>query len=70
MKTYRLGSNNAIFAPAIVRWAVNGAKFEKDRAAMARVISQGWNVPRDAALALVTGQVPYTIENETVVFAA
>jgi hypothetical protein len=68
MKTYRLGSSEAIFAPGMVRWAINGAKFAKDRAAMVRAISQGWNIPHDAALALVTGKAPFTIDGETVVF--
>lgn len=69
MKTYRLGSTPAIYAPGIVRWAINGAHFKKDRPQMARVIAQGWNLPEDAALALVTKQVPYTIENDAVVFS-
>lgn len=59
-----------VSAPGMVAWAINGAHFKKDRPAMVRVIASGWNVPDDAALALVTKAVPYTIENETVVFTA
>lgn len=69
MKTYRLGSSPAIYAPGMVKWAINGAKFKQDRLQMVRVIAQGWNLPEDAARALVTEQVPHTIENETVVFS-
>jgi hypothetical protein len=52
----------------MVRWAINGAAFKKDRAAMVNIIAKTWGVPTDAAVALLTQQVPYTIENETVVF--
>jgi hypothetical protein len=69
MKTYRLGSSENISAPGMVTWAINGAHFKKDRAQMVRVIARGWNVPDDAARALVTKQVPYTIENDAVVFS-
>lgn len=70
MKTYRLGSSEMICAPGMVRWAINGAFFKKDRPQMIEVIRRGWNVPQDAAAALVTGKVPYTVEDETVVFEA
>lgn len=69
MKTYRLGSSPAIYAPGMVKWAINGAHFAKDRAQMVRVIAQGWNLPDDAARALVTKAVPYTIDDDAVVFS-
>lgn len=69
MKKYRLGSAEMISAPGMVRWAINGAKFEKDRAAMVNVIAATWGVPKDAATALLLQQVPYTVEDEAVVFA-
>jgi len=58
MKTYRLGSNEMVSAPGMVAWAINGAHFEKDRAQMIRVITDGWHLPEAAARALVTGKVP------------
>lgn len=70
MKTYRLGSNEMINAPGMVAWAINGAHFAKDRPAMVRVIADGWNIPAEAARALLTGKVPHTIDGETVVFSA
>lgn len=68
-KQYRLGSAEMISAPGMVRWAINGAKFAKDRAAMVNVIATTWGVPKDAATALLLQQVPYTVEDEAVVFA-
>lgn len=69
MKQYRLGSAEMVSAPGMVKWAINGAKFEKDRPAMIDVIAATWSVPPEAAMALVMEQVPYTVENETVVFS-
>jgi len=57
-----------ISAPGIVRWAINGAKFERDLPAMVRVISDGWGVPYSHAEAMLKGDVPHTIEGETVIF--
>jgi hypothetical protein len=69
-KTYRLGSNEAVSAPGMVRWAINGAAFEKDRDYLIGVITSGWAVPRDAVEKLLLKQVPYTLDGETVVFTA
>ena len=69
MKQYRLGSNESVSAPGMVRWAINGAHFEKDRAQMINVIASTWGVPPDAAKALLLQQVPYAVEGEAVVFS-
>jgi hypothetical protein len=70
MKQYRLASGNMVSAPGMVRWAINFAVFKKDEPQMVRVIARGWNLPEDVARKLVTKQVAYTIEDETVVFEA
>jgi hypothetical protein len=70
MTTYRLGSSGMVHAPGLIAWAVNGAKFKRDRKTMANVVAQGWSIPDAAALALVTGAVPHTVEGEVVVFTA
>jgi hypothetical protein len=70
MTTYRLGSGPNISAPGVVRWAINGAAFPDDVPAVVRVIVGGWHIPEDIACQLVTKQVPYTVEDETVVFEA
>ena len=68
MKQYRLGSAEFVSAPGLIRWAINGAAFENDRAQMVHMVASTWSVPADAAKALLMQEVPYTIENETVVF--
>lgn len=68
MTTYCLASADFVYAPNLVRFAINGAKFKKDRPAMVKLVAKGWNIPVSAALALVKEKVPYTIVGETVVF--
>ena len=70
MKTYRLGSAEFVHAPGLIRWAINGAKFKKDRRTVTNVVAQTWNIPMSAALALTTEKVPFTLDGETVVFEA
>jgi hypothetical protein len=67
---YSLGSNEAVYAPGIVKWAINGAAFKKDAPQMIKVIAEGWGVPVEAAKALVMKKVPFKIEGEAVVFEA
>lgn len=66
--TYRLGSSPMLYAPGFIAWAINGAKFKRDRKRMAEIVSDGWSLPISAATALVTEKVPHTIEGDVVVF--
>lgn len=73
MTTYSLQSSPLIYAPGILRWAMNGYNFKKDRKYLRRVFTEGWTgLPDDAVDALLSGKVPYTLEgekgNENVVF--
>ena len=71
MTLYTLGSSGFVHAPGLIAWAINGAQFRKDRKKMIHVVSSGWNIPVEAATALVLKKVPYTIgENDTVQFSA
>jgi hypothetical protein len=68
MKTYRLGSNEAVHAPGVVHWAKAHYWHKPDRPALRKVI-MGWKVPEAAVDALLSGAVPYTVEGEAVVFS-
>lgn len=68
-KTYRLASTPGISAPGIVRWAINGYKFKRDRKKLLDVVA-AWPVPREALKKLLAEEVPYTVEGEVVVFTA
>lgn len=71
MKTYRLASTEMISAPGMIRWAINGYAFKRDRAIMAKIITEGWpGLTKEATKALLSKSVPFTVEEETVVFTA
>ena len=70
MTTYRLTSNEAVYAPNLVRFAINGARYKKDRQAMINLIAKGWGVPFGAAIKLIRERVPYKVDGETVIFTA
>lgn len=69
-KTYRLGSSPMIHAPGVIAWAINGYAFKRDRANMIEIIVTGWGIPEPAARALLSKQVPHTIEGDAIVFTA
>lgn len=70
MPNFRLLSTPAICAPGIVAWAINGYAFESDRPQLLAIIRDGWNVPEDAAHALLSKAAPYTVgPDETVAFS-
>lgn len=70
IQTYRLGSSPLVHAPGIIVWARSGYLFPKDRPQLIKIISETWGIPTDATADLLSGKTPYTIEGETVVFAA
>jgi hypothetical protein len=69
MSTYTLGSSSFVHAPGLIAWAINGAAFPSDRKKMINMVAKGWNIPEEAAAALVLKKVPYTVvENDAVQF--
>jgi hypothetical protein len=69
MTKYKLASSSMLHAPGLVRWAINGYHFPKDRAHLRKVICETWAGVTDAAAdALLSGAVGFTIEDETVIF--
>lgn len=68
MTKYRLASVDFVFAPGFIAFAINGAKFEKDRKQMIDLVAKGWSIPHHAAEVLICESVPYEIVGETVVF--
>jgi hypothetical protein len=61
-KTYRLGSSGLANSHGLVRWAINGYHFPKDQKQMITVIADSWHIPREAAKALLSEAVPFTVE--------
>ena len=67
-RVYSLTSNSLVYAPGIVQWAINGAKFADNRKRMIHIVASTWNIPKFAAEQLLTEKVPYRIVNEAVRF--
>jgi hypothetical protein len=77
--TYKLLSCPLACTPGILRWAINGYKFKRDRKALLRVFTEGYgsdegSPPAEVFDRLLKGQIPYTVEESkdggTVVFTA
>jgi hypothetical protein len=64
MTSYTLGSNTHVCAPGIIQWAINGAKFKRDRRMLINVVASTWSIPASAAEQLVLEQVPYIVASD------
>ena len=62
MPIYRLGSSGMVNSHGLVRWAINGYHFPKDRKTLVKVIAESWHIPAEAATALLSKTVPFTVE--------
>lgn len=68
-QTYRLNSDAMVHTPGLIKWAINGFAFEDDRETLRKTISGAFpEVPAGAIEKLLTSEVPYKVEDETVVF--
>ena len=79
MIQYSLMSGPMICAPGILRWAMNGYHFKRDRKKLLNVFVQGWGQDENSPSAdvfdrLLKGEIPYTVEDDeyggSVVFKA
>ncbi|MDE3240891.1 MAG: hypothetical protein KGN33_18190 [Paracoccaceae bacterium] len=69
MATYRLGSSPLVHTPGVIAWAISGYHFKRDRPQLAKVIEGTFpSVPAAALHRLLSKEVPYTVDGETVVF--
>jgi hypothetical protein len=70
MTTYHLRSSGFVHTPGMLAWAINGYHFPDDRKYLRSVFVKGWNLPNKVADALLSGKLPYTVndENGTVSF--
>ncbi len=70
MTTYRLTSSPLVHTPGLISWAINGYAFEADQAQMVKVICSTFQqVPADAIRQLLSKAVPFSVEDEAVVFS-
>lgn len=66
-KTFRLGSNQMVSAPGILKWAMNGYKFKRDRKKMVNVMKSWPGLTDEQWGKVLAGEIPHTIEGDVVV---
>ena len=67
-KTYKLGSNSLVYSPGVIRWAMANYRSTSHREDMVRLVADGWTLPQDAAVALLSGAAPFTVSDDVVEF--
>ena len=70
MLTLTLESTPMLNTAGLLRWAMNGYKFKKDRKKLRRVFTQSFTHPRltdDVVDKLLSGELPHKIDGENVV---
>lgn len=66
-RTFRLASAEMVNAPGLMRWAVNGYAFKRDRKVIMEVM-KSWPGPTDEEWDLVlSSKVPYEVDGDVVV---
>ncbi len=70
MLTLKLESTPMLNTAGLLRWAMNGYKFKKDRKRLRRVFTEGFTHPRltdEVVDRLLKGELPHKIDGENVV---
>lgn len=68
--TLVLESTPMLNTPGLLRWAINGYRFKRDRKVLRAVFTEGFQHPHltDTVVdRLLKGELPYKVENESVV---
>ena len=68
MSNIRLTSNALCNTPGVLRWAMHGYKFKRDRKAMVAVFTEGYGLTEQCARDLLSGKTPHIIDVDAVVF--
>lgn len=69
-KVYKLGSSPAVYAPGIIAWAIAGYWNEPDREQLRKVVTSTWSgIPDEVVDQVLSGTLPYSVEDEAVVIS-
>jgi hypothetical protein len=63
---FTLTSNSLVFAPGVLRWAMNGYKFKRDRANMVKVMESWPGLSKAEWRGVLSGEIPVTVEDDKV----
>lgn len=70
-KVYRLGSSPAVYAPGMITWLAGHYWHEPDRSALRNVVTSTWaGIPDDIVDKVLSKELPYSVDDETVVIDA
>lgn len=64
----KLTSTGFVHTPGIIRWAENGYRFKPQREQLLNVITSTYGLDKDTVHKLLTGEIPYTVEDDAVIF--
>jgi hypothetical protein len=67
MKTFSLGSTQFVYTPGIFKMCLNQWNLPQNRRWVRSVLA-AWNISNPVITGLMTGKIPYRIENDSVVF--
>jgi len=70
MTTYRLASVSMFHIPSVLKWGVNGFKFQEDRANIAKIFVEAYRLPQEVVENLLSEKIPFVVDGEDVVFTA
>ena len=70
MITYRLASVDMFRVPNVLKWAINGFKFQEDQASIAKIFVEAYGLPQEVVMNLLSEKIPFVIDGEDVVFTA
>lgn len=68
MTTVKLLSTDMCYTPSLLRWAIEGYKFKRDRPKFRRVLTAGFGLTAKCADDLLSGRVPFTVDEGHVLF--
>lgn len=63
-----LESGPMVNTPGLLRWAMNGYHFPRDRKVLRRVFVDGFGLPDNIVHRLLLGTLAHTVEGDTVCF--
>ena len=65
--TVELKSTSGVYTPGLIKWAINGYRFKRDRKAMLRVLDS-FGLTKQSATDLLSEKIPHRVEGDSVFF--
>ena len=66
-RTVALTSTEGVSAPGILRWAMNGYRFKRDRNALIKVMQAWPGLTRKEWQGVLSGTIPHSIDGDRVI---